>query len=289
MQIQKGKKFITASDGDNLTRYFEEIRKYEPLTKEQERVLIIKFQKGDDRRALDQLVKANIRFVVSVAKKYQGQGVPLLDLISEGNSGLLEAAKRFDVDRDLKFFSYAVWWIRIRIFTAMDPNKRIISLPANRQMLVQRVRREILILEQRLSRYPTMEELIKQMSGEYTKEDLLEAVLHGGRVRSINETIGDDEEGETLEETTKGNLDIDDTDRAQSIIMDLDRFLHHLTQYEYDILVLSMGLNQEPHIRHMDIASALGVKEKDIANIKSRALKRLRKVKNVELLREHLE
>lgn len=288
MQIQKGKKFITVQDGDNLTRYFEEIRKYEPLTKEQERVLIIKIQKGDDKQALDQLVKANIRFVVSIAKKYQGQGVSLLDLISEGNSGLLEAVKRFDAKEDLKFFSYAVWWIRQRIFTKMDYNKRLVRLPDNRFLLVQRVKKEILILEGKLSRYPTMEELVKQMNNEYSKEDLLEAIVHGGRVKSISESIGDDEEGETLEEITKGDLDIDDTDRLESIVKDLDRFLHHLTQYEYDVMVLSLGLNGEPPLRHPDISLALGVKEKDIANIKIRAIKRIRKVKNVGMLRDHL-
>lgn len=288
MQIQKGKKFITVQDGDNLTRYFEEIRKYEPLTKEQERVLIIKIQKGNDKQALDQLVKANIRFVVSIAKKYQGQGVPLLDLISEGNSGLLEAVQRFDAKQDLKFFSYAVWWIRQRIFTKMDYNKRIVRLPDNRFLLVQRVKKEILLLEGKLSRYPTMEELIKQMNNEYTKEDLNEAILHGGRVKSINETIGDDEEGETLEESTKGDLDIDDTDRLESIATDLNRFLHHLTQYEYDVMVLSLGLNGEPALRHASVAKALSLNEKDIANIKIRAVKRIRKVKNVELLRGYL-
>lgn len=291
MQIQKGSKLITIQDGENLNRYFEEIRKFESITKEEERVLILKIQTNaaDMNSALDKLVKANLRFVVSVAKRYQGQGVPLLDLISEGNFGLIDAAKRFDLEKDLKFFSYAVWWIRIRIFTTMDPNKRLISLPANRQMLVQKIRKEIINLEQEIGRYPTMEELEAKLEGQYSREDLLEAIIYGGRVKSIHEAVsgeGDDET--TLEDMTKGDLDIDTTDHLESVIKDLDRFLFHLSQYEYDILVLSLGLNEEPHRRHSDISKVLGVKEKDIANIKIRAIKRLRKIKNVNFLKDYI-
>ena len=288
MQIQKGKKFITAQDGDNLTRYFEEIRKYEPLTKEQEKVLIIKIQKGNDKSALDQLIKANVRFVVSIAKRYQGQGVPLLDLISEGNASLLEAAKRFDVRRDLKFFSYAVWWIRISIFKTMDPNKRLISLPANRQLLVQRVKREIMTLEQKLSRYPTIEELAKQMGGEYSKEDIIEAVMYGDKTKSIHDVIGSDDDGESLEDIIQGDLNVDSIARSESLFVDLDRFLCHLTQYEYDVMVMSLGLNGEHSKRHIDIAKCLGLREKDIANIKVRAAKRLKKIKNIGSLKDYL-
>lgn len=288
MQIQKGKRFITVQDGENLNRYFEEIRKYEPLSKEQERELIIKIQSNDDPKALDQLVKANIKFVVSIAKKYQGQGVPLLDLISEGNSGLIEAAKRFDTERDLKFFSYAVWWIRIKIYTKMDPNKRMISLPANRQELVKRVRKEVAELEQKLGRYPTEGELFKQLDGEYSKEDLAEAIIYSIRTRSINETIGSEEDGDTLESSIQGDMDIDSEDREKSLNFDLNRFLHHLNQHEYDILTLSLGLNGEPTVRPLDIALYLKVKIKDIPNIKIRAIKRLKKLANIALLKDYI-
>lgn len=288
MQIQKGKRFITAQDGENLNRYFEEIRKYEPLNKEQEKELIIKIQKDNDPKALDALVKANIKFVVSIAKKYQGQGVPLLDLISEGNSGLIEAASRFNVELDLKFFSYAVWWIRIKIFTKMDPNKRMISLPANRQMLVQRVKKEITKLEQDLGRYPTEDELFQQLDKKYSKEDLMEAITYGSKTRSINESIGNEDEGDTLESLIRGDIDTDDTDESKSLAFDLDRFLFYLNQHEYDILTLSLGLNGETSIRPLDIAKYLKVKIKDIPNIKIRAVKRLRKLHNINLLKDYV-
>lgn len=282
-------KLITIQDSDNLTRYFAEIRKYPSYTKEEEKELLKQIQKQKSQQAMDLLVKANTRFVVSVAKKYQGQGVPLLDLISEGNSGLIEAAHRFDLSKDIKFFSYAVWWIRIKIFASMDFNKRLIQLPANREMLVQKVKREINLLEQQLGHIPSLQELQDHFDGEISQSDLYEAIVHGGKVRSIHETLGNEEDGSTLEEVTAGDMSIDDTDFTQSTAIDLNRFLQHLTQFEYDVLVLSMGLNGEDVVRAKDIANVLGLRQKDINNIRTRALKRLRKVKNISSLKEYLD
>jgi RNA polymerase primary sigma factor len=279
-------KLITIQDSDNLNRYFAEIRNYPTYTKEEEKVLLRKIQNKGDIGALDLLIKANTRFVVSVAKKYQGQGVPLLDLISEGNAGLIEASKRFDLTKDLKFFSYAVWWIRIKIFASMDFNKRLIQLPANREMLVQKVKREIALLEQSLGHLPSIHQLYDHFDGEVSRSDLYEAIVHGGVVKSISEAIGD-EDSLTLEEVTAGDIDIDDINKAQSVFVDLNRFLYHLTQFEYDVLVLAMGLNGESPIRAKDIAKSLSLKEKDINNIRTRALKRLRKLKHITSLKDY--
>lgn len=292
MKIEKK---ITVQDGENLSRYFADIRKYPSLTKEEEKALVIKIQApGGDKKALEKLVNANLRFVVSVAKNYQGQGVPLLDLISEGNAGLIEAANRFDTTKDVKFFSYAVWWIRIKIFTNMDWNNRVIQLPANRTLLVTKVKRVILALEQKLGRYPTMDELADALP-DCSDRELQEALVYGGKTRSIQEELakkgnGLDRDELTLEDTLAGDssLEVDDTNRTESILTDLNRFLYHLTQIEYDVMVLSMGLNGERLTRNADIAKALKLKEKDIMKIKARALKRLKKLKNIHSLQDYI-
>lgn len=281
------KKLITEQDGDNLGRYFNEIKKYESLTKEEEKELIKRIQKTGDKAALDKLVKGNIKFVISVAKGYQGQGVPLMDLIAEGNTGLLAAVKRFDTERDLKFFSYAVWWIRIKIFTSMDFNKRLIQLPANRELLVQRVKKEVNEMEQVLNRLPSLDELVIKLK-DFNRSDIAEAITFFVQPHSLSDTIGSGDSETTLEEITGGNMDIDDTDRQNSITDELNRYLVNLNQKEYDVMVLSIGLNQEPPIRNADVAVALGVKEKDIPNIKTRAMKRLRGLKNINSLKDFL-
>jgi len=231
-----------------------------------------------------------------VAKTYQGQGVPISDLISEGNLGLLEAVKRFDIKRDFKFFSYAVWWIRIKMFTSLYNGNRAIRLPDNRALLVTSIKRCIDTLEQKLNRYPVLDEVVefcKKSKNPNLKKldekDISEAIIYGGRVHSLSDKIGDDEDGIAMDQTIADtSMEIDQIDRIESIVNDLDRFLFHLTQYEYDVLVLSIGLNKEPTLRNKDIAIALKLKEKDILKFKARATKRLRKLKGVNVLKDYL-
>jgi RNA polymerase primary sigma factor len=289
MKIEKK---ITAQDSENLSRYFADIRKFETLTKEQEKECIILIQGKSDPKAMERLVNANLKFVVSVAKHFQGQGIPLLDLISEGNAGLIEAAHRFDVSKDLKFFSYAVWWIRIKIFTNMDYNSRVIQLPANRTLLVSKVKKIILEMEQTLGRFPTLDELADHSDIECSMKELQEAISYGGKARSIHETIsmeGDDAGETTLEYVLEGDMGIDQINRTESILKDLDRFLYHLTQNEYDVMVLSLGLNGERIVRNSDIAKSLKLKEKEIMKIKARAIKRLKKLKNINSLQDYIQ
>lgn len=293
MKIEKK---ITAQDSENLSRYFADVRKYETLTKEEEKKLIVLIQKNKDHKAMTKLVNANLKFVISVAKHFQGQGVPLLDLISEGNAGLIEAAHRFDVSKDLKFFSYAVWWIRIKIFTNMDYNNRVIQLPANRTLLVTKIKKIIQELEQELGRYPTIDEIMDHRLTECTEKELREALIYGGKTRSIQDTINaggssnSDGEETTLEDMLQGDGDlaIDDIDRGESILKDLNRFLYQLSQVEYDVTVLSLGLNGERVVRNSDVAKLLKLKEKDIIKIKAKALKRLKGLKNINSLQDYI-
>lgn len=290
----KIRKQITLRDsGDNLERYFREIRSYEPLTKQEEKELIILIQKNRDPRALDKLIKHNLKFVVSVAKHYQGQGSSLLDLISQGNEGMIEAAYRFNVKEDVKFFSYALWWIRIKIFTTLDLHKRSIQLPANRELLITKVRREAIALEQKLERLPTVEELTDHLNSldkkkKHSISDVYEAIVHGGVERSLQDKLKIGEEEETFENTIVGNMGIDDIDRDRSLQSDLNKFLVQITQVEYDILTLSLGLNGEPHHRTDDIAKKLKLKLKDVVRLKHHAIKKLKRFNNIEFLKDYL-
>lgn len=292
----EGKVQITVQDSDNIGRYFSEIRNYESLTKEQEKELIIRVQKDDDPIALTRLINANLKFVVSIAKKYQGQGALLLDLISEGNAGMLEAVKKFDTkDNDVKFFSYAVWYIRIRMFTSINMHKRVIRLPDNRWLLVDRIKKEVASLEQKLDRMPTIDELCYFLRKEFKEDEIKEALLHGGRTPSLQDQVSAGSNIGPEHETTLGDtiadesLAIDQIDREESTVKDLDRFLFHLSQVEYDVICLSLGLNKEDKIRSQDIAKLLKLRPKDIILLKSRAIKRMRKLKNINELKDYLQ
>ncbi len=294
MRIQR--KITAQADSENLSRFFSDIRNYEPITKEEEKKLIIKFQKEDDQEALNKLIKANIKFVVSIAKKYQGGGVPILDLISEGSAGMIKAAREFDTKRDLKFFSYAVWWIRIKIFTSFDYNNRTIQLPANREMNASKIKKEISALEQKLNRYPTIEELhahceaLPNQKTKLSENDIKEAILHSSYMPSLQDNVSTEEENEdTFEDILASNtLGVDDIDKSNSLNLDLTKFLFHLSQLEYDIIVLSLGLNGEDPIRNDDLGGLLNIKKKDAVKIKMNAMKRLRKLRNIGTLREYL-
>lgn len=285
------KKLITIQDsGDSLTRYFTEIRRYEPLTKEEEKKLIIRIQRNGDPNALDKLVKSNLKFVVSIAKQYQGQGSTLIDLISEGNAGMLRAIESFDTSKDLKFFSYAVWWIRLKMFTSLYNDSRTIKLPDNRALLVTRIKREVDALEQKLERYPSIDELHEYLKEEFKKEEIYDAILHGGKEKSINDRIGDEsEEMLTLEDVLESKESkIDDISKTESLVNDLNRFFYNLEQKEYDVLSLYMGLNGEAILKSIDIAKALGMKEKEVNKLRTKALKRMKKLKNIDSLKDYL-
>lgn len=284
---------ITAQDSENLSRYFAEIRNFESLTKEQERELIVKIQKDNDPNALRKLINANLKFVVSVAKKYQNQGAPILDLISEGNAGMIEASNRFDVKQDIKFFSYAVWWIRIRMFTSISLNKRMIRLPDNRWLLVDRIKKEIQELEQTLNRFPSLEELQGKINYKADKlitiEEIQEAIIYGGRMPSLQDKIGDQDDDDLFQDTIEDkSLEIDQTCHQQSVVEDLNRYLSQLSQQQCDVLCLSLGLNQESIMRADAIAYNLELKLSDVAKLRAKALKRLKKVKNIDSLKDYL-
>ncbi len=283
-------KLITAIESDNLGRFFADIKRYQSLTKPEEMVLIKAIQKNKDVVALDKLIKANLRFVVTVAKTYQNQGVPLLDLIQEGASGMVEAAHRFDVKRDVKFFSYAVWWIKIQIMKGFDLNKRLIQLPVNRTVLIIKIRRKSQELEDQLQRQPTILELRKHFPSQ-SEEDLAEAFAFTLLPLSLQAEMfqGTGEETQLGEMMQLPNpLEIDADDTRDSMLVDLNKVMYQLPQLNYDILVLAMGLNEEPVNRLDKLAYLFELDVKMVTRIKGKAIKFLRKYKDQSNLNEYL-
>jgi RNA polymerase primary sigma factor len=300
-------KSITSQDGngDSLSKYFSEIRDFKSLTKEEERALIIVIQSKQPgyKLALDKLIKANLKFVVTVAKQYQGQGASLIDLISEGNGGLCHAVGVFDTSKDLKFFSYAVWWIRLQMFKSLYNDGRTIRLPDNRALFVKRIKEEVQILEQRLERSPSVEELLDFIKVTYPNDlifrvtsiqDIYEAIMLNSGEWSIDDVTvnkGDDsDENIYLKDMLAGddNLGIDTDNKQESLETDLNRFFFNLAQKEYDVLALYMGLNGESILKSIDIAKVLGIKEKEVIKLRQRAVKRLKGLKNIDSLKDYL-
>lgn len=282
---------ITSQDSENIARFFSDIKKYASLTKEQERQLIIRIQDDNDKKALDQLVQSNLRFVVTVAKRYQGQGVHLMDLVQDGASGLIEAAYKFDRSHDLKFFSYAVWWIKIKIITNFNLHKRLIRLPENRSLFITKLKRKSQQLEDKLHRPPTVDEL-HQHFPDQSLDDLNEAIAFTTLPISLQTQIYErynDHDVELIEVLEVDNpLEIDSTDHNHSLQSDLNKLLHQLPQRNYDLLVLTTGLNGEEVFGIDKYAYLFEIDKKEIAKLKAKTVKLLKKYKNQTNLNEYL-
>lgn len=283
---------ITSLESDNIARFFDDIKSYQQLNKKEERELIILWRKNKDKDALDKLIKANLRFVITIAKTYQNQDVPLLDLIQEGSLGMIEAANRFDVKQDIRFCSYAVWWIKRTIITTFNIHKRLIQLPANRTVLITKVKRVMQSIENNLQRPPTVQEINKHFPDQ-SKSDIEEAISFNLLPLSLygNVLEKDGSEGSTqlLEILNVPNdLETDSDDTEASLQTDLNKLLYQLPQRHYDVLVLSWGLNGEPDHRNEELGNFFGVKDKDIIKIRAKAIKILNKYSGQTKLNEFL-
>lgn len=291
-QYHGGTKIITSQESDNITRFFDEIRSHEQLTKQQEKELIIKWRKYKDEKALDKLIKCNLRFLVTIAKTYQGTEVPLMDIIQEGSVGMIEAATRFDIKQDIRFCSYAVWWIKRQIMVNVDFNKRLIQLPANRTLLITKVKRVMQQLENKLQRQPTIKEINKHFKDQ-SSSDIEEAIAFNllpislfGQILDKDGSEGDTQLIDTLNLPHENNVDQEDIEASMQI--DLNKLLYQLPQRQYDVLVLSWGLNEEPPHRNEELGKLFNVKDKDIIKIRAKAVKILQKYKDQTKLNEYL-
>ena len=277
---------ITNRDIKSLDKYLQDICSEELLTPEQEVQLAQRIKQGD-QAALERLTKANLRFVVSVAKQYQNQGLSLPDLINEGNVGLIKAAKRFDETRGFKFISYAVWWIRQSILQAIAENSRIVRLPSNQLGALNKLKKEISKLEQQLERPPSEEELAELLD---IPEDKIKAIMGiSGRHVSIDAPLASDEDVNFVD--VLPNEDTPPTDSKlmqESLSQEIERSLSTLTEYERDVIKMYFGIGL-PHPLSLDeIAMKFNLTRERVRQIKEKGIKRLKTSSKSKHLKAYL-
>jgi RNA polymerase primary sigma factor len=273
MRQLKITKQITNRENESLDKYLQEIGKVDLLTAEEEVVLAKKIREGD-QIALEKLTKANLRFVVSVAKQYQSSGLTLGDLINEGNLGLIKAAQKFDETRGFKFISYAVWWIRQSIMQAMAEHSRVVRLPLNRVGTINKVSRAFSNLEQKLQREPSSDELAEVL--ELTSEEVAESLKISGRHVSMDAPFIQGEENGLLDvliDPNQANPDASLMD--DSLRKEIQRSLSSLTQRESEVLCSYFGLNGEKAMTLEDIGLKFNLTRERVRQIKEKATRRL--------------
>ncbi|MDR1758638.1 MAG: RNA polymerase sigma factor RpoD/SigA [Bacteroidales bacterium] len=286
MRQLKISKSITNRDTASLDRYLADIGKEPMITAEEEVILARKIKQGD-MKALEKLTVTNLRFVVSVAKQYQNQGISLQDLINEGNVGLIKAAKRFDETRGFKFISYAVWWIRQAILQAIADQSRIVRLPLNQVGTINRLKKEIAKLEQELQRIPTIDEIADSVDlPAYKVAEILKMNSHP---QSIESPISPDEETKFIDTFVFDNEEDTDTIlMRQSLSAEVRDVLASLSEKERDIIKLFYGIDC-PHECTLDeIGDMFDLSRERVRQIKERALKRLRQESKNKRLKMYL-
>ena len=285
-QMAKKRKTTDNRTKQSIEKYLEEIGGYSPLAPEEEVELARLIRKGNSR-SLDKLVKANLRFVISVAKEYQGQGLPLQDLISEGNLGLIKAAQRFDETRGFKFISYAVWWIRQSILQALAEQSRVVRLPLNRVGAINKVGRALEEVEKKYGREPSMDEIAEKM--EMTAYEVADVLKTSARHLSLDEPFKEDE-GNSLLDILESDryAPPDDTLMQESLQVEIDKVLSTLKPREAEIIRLYFGLDGDRPLTLEEIGEHFKLTRERVRQIKEKALRRLRHRSRLEPLRKYL-
>ncbi len=269
---------ITQRDATSINLYFQEVNKYPMVTIDEEVELSLKIRNGDEK-ALQKLVEANLRFVISVAKQYQNQGLSFADLINEGNVGLVKAAKKFDETRGFKFISYAVWWIRQSIMQAISEQTRIVRLPLNRLSSQNKISKAIPYLEQKYEREPTNSELAEYLELNEHLIDENDKIKH--RQVSFDKPLSHNGESDfTLYDTieTDSMPSPDNGLVNESLRIDLHRTMKKLDQREFDILSMSFGLNNNEVYSLHDIAGMLNISGERVRQIRNTGLIKIKKI-----------
>jgi RNA polymerase primary sigma factor len=287
MRQLKITKSITNRESQSLEKYLQEIGKVDLLTPEKEVDLAKKIKQGD-QIALETLTKANLRFVVSVAKQYQNQGLSLSDLINEGNLGLIKAAQRFDETRGFKFISYAVWWIRQSILQALAEQSRIVRLPLNKVGSLNKINRAFSQLEQEFEREPSSEELasILEISSDEVETTLGVAARHV----SMDAPFVDGEDNSLLDVLENPNTPGTDAnlEYLESLRREIDRSLGTLTDRQADVIKLYFGIGVEHPLSLEDIGDRFGLTRERVRQIKDKAINKLRSASRSKLLKNYL-
>jgi RNA polymerase primary sigma factor len=279
-------KQFTNRESQSLDKYLQEIGKVDLLTPDQEIELAIRIKKGD-QLALELLTKANLRFVVSVSKQYQNQGLSLGDLINEGNLGLIKAAKRFDETRGFKFISYAVWWIRQSILQALAEQSRIVRLPLNRVGALNKIGKAYSNLEQEFEREPTAVELATEL--EMDVLDVAETLKISSRHVSMDAPFTQGEENSLLDVIENDELPTPDyTLMIESLKSEINRALSTLSERESEVIRLYFGLNKEHSLTLEEIGERFNLTRERVRQIKEKAIRRLRHVSRSKNLKSYL-
>ncbi|MDR0970879.1 MAG: RNA polymerase sigma factor RpoD/SigA [Bacteroidales bacterium] len=286
MRQLKISKSITNRDIGSLDKFLQDVGREEMITAEEEVLLAQRIKQGD-QQALDKLVKSNLRFVISVAKQYQNQGLSLPDLIEEGNVGLIKAASRFDETRGFKFISYAVWWIRQTILQAIAEQSRIVRLPLNQVGALNKIKKESARLEQNLERPPTIEELSDIVD---TSIEKLNDVLYvSGRAKSFDEPSAIDDSITMIDTFDDPNAEGTDIHvMNESLSTEIDRALSTLSKREKEIVSLFFGIGEAHGYTLEEIAVQYNLTRERVRQIKDRALKRLKQTARTEQLQSYL-
>ena len=286
MRQLKISKQITNRESQSLDKYLQEIGKVDLLTADEEVVLAKRIREGD-QLALEKLTKANLRFVVSVAKQYQNQGLSLGDLINAGNLGLIKAAQRFDETRGFKFISYAVWWIRQSILQALAEQSRIVRLPLNRVGSLNKISKTFSELEQKFEREPSPEELAEVL--EVTAGEVVDTMKISGRHVSMDAPFVQGEENSLLDVLENdGETKPDDGLMNDSLRKEVQRALSTLTQREADVITLYFGLNGEHAMTLEEIGEKFNLTRERVRQIKEKAIRRLRHTSRSKTLKPYL-
>jgi len=276
---------ITNRESQSLDKYLTEIAKVQLITAEEEVMLTQKIREGD-QAALERLAKANLRFVVSVAKQYQNQGLTLGDLINEGNVGLIKAAGRFDETKGFKFISYAVWWIRQAILTAVAEQSRIVRLPLNQVGALNKIRNASSKLEQRFERAPTPEEVAEDL--EVTVEKVTDSMSNASRHISMDAPFIQGEDNTLLDVLQNSEAGTDSGLMMDSLIQEIRRSLSSLAEREREVLILLFGLNGFATHSLEEIGDKFHLTRERVRQIKDKALTRLRHGSKSKLLQSYL-
>ena len=286
MRQLKITKSITNRESASLDKYLQEIGREELITAEEEVILAKKIKDGD-QSALEKLTRANLRFVLSVAKQYQNQGLSLPDLINEGNLGLIKAARRFDETRGFKFISYAVWWIRQSILQALAEQSRIVRLPLNQVGSLNKINKAFSKLEQQFEREPTADELAEVLDLPIDK--VSDTMKVSGRHVSMDAPFANGEESSLLDVLV--NLDSPKADTGlmnESLSKEIDRALSTLTERERDVVKLFFGIGLNHGLTLEEIGDKFDLTRERVRQIKEKAIRRLRHSSRSKLLQQYL-
>ncbi len=286
MRQLKISKQITNRESQSLDKYLQEIGKVDLLTPDEEVDLAKRIREGD-QYALEKLTKANLRFVVSVAKQYQNQGLSLGDLINEGNLGLIKAAQRFDETRGFKFISYAVWWIRQSILQALAEQSRIVRLPLNRVGSLNKISKTFSELEQKFEREPSPDELAEVL--EVSTSEVVDTLKISGRHVSMDAPFVQGEENSLLDVLENDGEESPDSGLINdSLRKEVQRALSTLTQREADVIALYFGLNGEHAMTLEEIGEKFSLTRERVRQIKEKAIRRLRHTSRSKALKPYL-